>query len=565
MEQLKTKILRADLLIVGGGAAGCYAAICAARKDPALKIVVLEKANIKRSGCLAAGVNALNAYIVPGHTVEEYLEYVRWDAEKIVRDDLIVSMARRFNPIVADLERLGLVILKDENGNYVSRGKRNIKINGENIKTILAQETRRFENVSVVNHVNATDLVQDASGRVVGAVGFSVDLKVAVVVAAKATIVATGGAAGLYRPNNPGFSRHKMWYCPFNTGAGYAMGIRAGAEMTSFEMRFVAQRIKDTIAPTGTIALGVGSREVNAFGEQYAKRYGLTTSGRAYGASNETYEGRGPCFLKTRGIRKDQEEDLYKAYLNMAPAQTLKWLESGERPSETNVEIGGTEPYIVGGHTGSGYWVDSDRRSTLKGLYAAGDVVGGAPKKFVTGAMAEGQIAVETALNDLQELTLPENEKLELYVKDVVAGYENALNQVGASPYNVQQLEEAMQKAMDVYAGGISSYYRYNIKQLRVADEKIAIVEQLAKSIGVNDMDEMLQLYELRDRLTVCRSLIAHLKERPETRWPGFGVNADHPELDPAGEYYLNSRFVDGQIDVFKRSLVKEERYEHSN
>ncbi len=71
---------------------------------------------------------------------------------------------------------------------------------------------------------------------------------------------ATGGAAGLYKPNNPGFSRHKMWYPPFNTGAGYAMGIDAGAEMTTFEMRFIALRCKDTIAPTGTIAQGVGGK-----------------------------------------------------------------------------------------------------------------------------------------------------------------------------------------------------------------------------------------------------------------------------------------------------------------
>ena len=68
--------------------------------------------------------------------------------------------------------------------------------------------------------------------------------------AQKKVLCATGGAAGLYRPNNPGFSRHKMWYPPFNTGAGYAMGLRCGAEMTTFEMRFIALRCKDTIAPT---------------------------------------------------------------------------------------------------------------------------------------------------------------------------------------------------------------------------------------------------------------------------------------------------------------------------
>ena len=418
---LRLETLRADVLIVGGGAAGCYAAITAARINPDLRIIVLEKANVKRSGCLAAGVNAINAYIVDGHTEREYLEYVRWDAEKIIRDDLVLSMAKRFNSVARDLEHMGLVILKDENGNYISRGKRNIKINGENIKPILASELARYENISVINHVNVTDLIVDEDG-VRGAVGFSVNFEAAFLIAARVTLVATGGAAGLYRPNNPGFSRHKMWYPPFNTGAGYAMGARIGAEMTTFEMRFVAQRCKDTIAPTGTIALGVGAQEVNGLGEAYASRYGLSTSGRAQGATSEALAGRGPCYLKTVGVSTEQEAELCRAYLNMAPAQTLKWLESGQTPSLCNVEIEGTEPYIVGGHTGSGYWIDTSRRTTIAGLYAAGDVAGGAPKKFVTGAMAEGAIAAETMIDDLSsrsELDFDSLERLADDLKDV--------------------------------------------------------------------------------------------------------------------------------------------------
>ena len=136
------------------------------------------------------------------------------------------------------MEKLGLVILKDENGDYVARGNRNIKINGENFKPLLADAVHEAENVDVLNYVNITDLlVKD--GQVYGAVGFSIMEETAYVIRAKAVLVATGGAAGLYKPNNPGFSRHKMWYPPFNTGAGYAMGILAGAEMTSFEMRFM--------------------------------------------------------------------------------------------------------------------------------------------------------------------------------------------------------------------------------------------------------------------------------------------------------------------------------------
>ncbi len=180
------------------------------------------------------------------------------------------------------------------------------------------------------------------------------------------------------------------------------MGINAGAEMTTFEMRFIALRCKDTIAPTGTIAQGVPAKQLNSNGEVYENKYGLTTSQRLYGTVTENREGRGPCYLGTKGISKEQEEDLYKAYLNMAPSQTLKWLEAAGGPSEENVEIEGTEPYIVGGHTASGYWVDNNRETTIHGLFAAGDVAGGCPQKYVTGALAEGEIAAQAIAERLE-------------------------------------------------------------------------------------------------------------------------------------------------------------------
>lgn len=560
------KTIETDLLIVGGGTAGCYAAITAAEKQPELRILIAEKANIRRSGCLAAGVNALNAYLSKGQTVEDYLDYVRWDTAGILREDLVRTMAEGFNEAAETLERLGLVILKDENGNYVTRGSHNIKINGENIKVILAQAVNRCPNVTVLNHVNLTDYLT-VQNRVVGAAGFSVNEPVAYFIHAKAVICATGGAAGMYRPNNPGFSRHKMWYPPFNTGAGYAMGIRAGAEMTTFEMRFVAQRCKDTIAPTGTIALGVGAREINAKGEYFENRYGLSTSGRAYGVTHENHEGRGPCYLKTQGITPEQDQELLKAYLNMAPGQTLKWIESGKYPSQQNVELEGTEPYVVGGHTGSGYWVDTRRRTTLQGLYAAGDVAGGAPKKFVTGALAEGKLAAFSVLEDLEHMKAVDVSGVSAQEARILQAYEGHIESSADASrrYSTAHLEEAMQKVMDDYAGGIHSGYRYNEQQLQMAAEKIEGLLTLSDGLCGNDTDDLLHIYELKDRLTVCQVLIAHLLERKETRWPGFGVNADFPE--PSAEWsdkYLNSRLEAGRLRVFTRKLVKGDiSYEH--
>lgn len=565
--------LTTDVLIIGGGTAGCYAALTIREKSDA-SIIIAEKANIKRSGCLAAGVNAINAYIVEGRKPEDYVDYAKKDADDIVREDLLLTMSERLNEVTAKMEKLGLVILKDENGKYVARGNRNIKINGENIKPILADAVNSLKNVTVINRLNITDyIVKD--NTILGAVGFNIDTGEAYEIRAKKVLCATGGAAGLYKPNNPGFSRHKMWYPPFNTGAGFAMGINAGAEMTTFEMRFIALRCKDTIAPTGTIAQGVGAKQVNSLGEVYENKYGLTTSQRVYGTVRENIEGRGPCYLRTEGISSEQDESLKKAYLNMAPSQTLKWIESGKNPSEQNVEIEGTEPYIVGGHTASGYWVDTNRRTTINGLYAAGDVAGGCPQKYVTGAMAEGEIAAEDIVKELNRSDITENafsqsaadEYADKLADERIREYNEYLNREDKDTiFSTEELEEAMQKVMDTYAGGIGSHYQFNEKQLKLAKEKIEQIETLSEKANAKDYHELMFVYELKERLTVCQVLIEHLKARKETRWHSFAENLDYPEKSDEWLKYVNTRKVDGRIEVKYRNLVgRGEIYEHSN
>lgn len=560
---MKTERISTDVLIIGGGTAGCYAALTVSENSDK-KVLICEKAHIKRSGCLAAGVNALNAYIVEGRKPQDYVDYAKKDADGIVREDLLLTMSEKLNEVTDRLEKLGLVILKDENGKYVTRGNRNLKINGENIKPILADAVEKAKNVTVLNRVNIFDYsVKD--NKINGAFGFGIESGIFYTIEAKAVIIATGGAAGLYKPNNPGFSRHKMWYPPFNTGAGYAMGIRAGAEMTTFEMRFIALRCKDTIAPTGTLAQGVGAKQINSLGEVYETKYGLTTSERVYGTVNENQEGRGPCYLRTEGITAEQDESLLKAYLNMAPSQTIKWIESGRNPSRQNVEIEGTEPYIVGGHTASGYWVDTDRATTIEGLFAGGDVAGGCPQKYVTGALAEGEIAGLSAvkyIDSKESFEKISDEDTNYHLRET----EKYLTD-RHSLYTTEQLEEAMQTVMDSYAGGIKTNYRFNEKQLDIADCKIRQLETLTDDLYAEDFQELMYICELKERLTVCKSVIAHLRARKETRWHSFAENLDYPEKDDRNfNKYVNSRLENGEIKIIIRDLVTGgEKYEHSN
>ena len=610
----KKERLRTDVLIIGGGTAGCYAALTIGKASDA-HIIVAEKAHIKRSGCLAAGVNAINCYILPNRMVQDYVDYATKDAEGIVRDDLLRTMCERVNGTVHELERLGLVILKDDQGNYVARGNRNIKINGENIKPILASAVESLKNCQVINQLVITDyIVRD--NRIYGAVGFHKETGTIYEIEATYVICATGGASGVYKPNNPGFSRHKMWYSPFNTGAGYAMGILQGAEMTTLEMRFIALRCKDTIAPTGTIAQGVGAKQINGLGENYESVYGITTSQRVYGTVQEQVEGRGPCYLGTKGISPDQEQDLLKAYLNMAPSQTLRWVERGQGPATENVEIEGTEPYIVGGHTASGYWVDTHRETTITNLFAAGDVAGGAPQKYVTGALAEGEIAGDEIVRRYQEQGETPSVENETWYKEAIdAIVKRYTSQMGADGgagisrtndsnlpahmsdssvvvrtnddsaqtsannsailvgihdtstlAHIEAKEQRLQNIMDVYAGGISQAYKYTEESLDIAKSKLQALAKDIEQLEANTLHELSYLYELRDRIVVAQALVAHLGGRKETRWHSFGEHGDYPNCSDEGLVYVNSVYKDGEFQVFQRPLVeKGDTYEHTN
>ena len=198
-------------------------------------------------------------------------------------------------------------------------------------------------------------------------------------------------------------------------------------------------------------------------------------------------------------------------------------------------------------------------------------MAGGCPQKYVTGALVEGEIAAEAIVHSNNELTkkyeehkLTEQEEEQL-LTEKVQEYDKILNEKQPI-FTVEQLEEAMQKVMDTYAGGIGSHYQFNEKQLSLAEEKINQIEQLAEGLSAEDMHELMFVYELKERLTVCKVLIAHLRARKETRWHSFAENLDYPEKSDEWLKYVNSRMEDGKIQIIYRDLVERgEQYEHSH
>lgn len=562
LDQFTRKTVDTDLLIIGGGTAGCLAAVEAKEKFPDLHVTIMEKAHIDRSGCLAGGMNAINAYLNRDETPDSFTKFVRADNMGIIREDLVKSQAELFEYCVKKVESWGLPVMKEADGKtYTPRGRWNVRINGESLKPIIARAARR-SGAKILNWTVCTNLiVQD--GRVVGAYGFSVRRQDFIIARAKAVLICTGGAAGLYRPNNQHDAQHKTWYCPFNTGAGYAMGIRAGAEMTSFEMRYIALRTKDVIAPTGTVALGANAPLVNGKGEKFMQTRWADAGGdraatpiRAYAPIMEIKEGRGPVYLDTTHLDAEGVHNLKKAFLDMYPDQVLYWLANDYDPGKTPVQVELTEPYIVGGHCQSGYWVDVNRQTTLKNLYAAGDVAGGAPYKFVSGCWAEGVIAARAAAKAI------ENEKLADIPRDEI---ETEVRRVYAPLlYRTKDLatlrpfdfEHRLQKIMEENAGGASTFYEMNEERLVLGREQLARLPGQFEYIEAQDLHDLMLAHSVMDRVDVAQVLVEHLIARKETRWPGYQTRLDYPDRDDENwSVFVNSRKdpETGKIEILTR------------
>jgi adenylylsulfate reductase subunit A len=554
-----------DVLIIGGGAAGCVAAVEARERDPNARVVVLEKAHVYRSGCLAAGISALNAYLTPGETAESFLRYAIRETVGVVRDDLTLSMARELNAQVKRVEEWGLPIPRDELGAPLKRGRASIKIFGERIKPILGRRAEA-SGATIFNRVNATGLAL-RDGRVVGAYGFNVRDGTFYAVRAKTVLVCTGGAAGLYRPSNPGVAAHRMWYSPFNTGAGLAMGIRAGAEMTSFEFRFIPLRIKDAMAPTGEMAQWLGAKQINARGEAYLEKYyqhlggkRMLTQDRLYATLMEYRAGRGPCYLDLGGINQRKLDGTISAYLSMAPSAAMIMSDEAYYARQGGVmapvEITGGEPHVLGGHGLAGYWVDESRCSNLPGLYAAGDVAGGTPKKYASGAWAEAVLAVRAMLDEASATAEP----LQLEAAEVEQERARVFGPADA-PGGVppRDFEERLQKVMDEYAGGISVQYGYSEGTLRLARLHLERLEHELDALSAGSPYELMHCHEVIDRVEVARSLVEHMEHRRETRWHCYQERLDYPERDDARWLvFVNSiRQADGSRRMIERPVQR--------
>jgi len=564
LEEIPTEVIETDLLIIGGGNAGCFAAYEAKTQNPSLRVAIMEKAQISRSGATAAGMDAINTYIREdkGETPESL---VRWGRSQVgggpIREDLALSNAKLLNESVEMLEEWGLPIVKDDEGHYKLRGRWDISIQGEQLKPIMAEKAMET-GAQVFNRVAATNLLMDGE-RCVGALGMGVRDGKFYVFRAKATIVSTGGACGIYKSPVTDYAgaHHQTWMCPFNVGSGYAVGIRAGGEMTSLEQRWVAIRTKDFCGPVDTIAVGYGCLMINGKGEKIMEERYAHMGGdkaprflRLNAPMMEWLEGRAPTYVDTRRLSQEDAKDLREDLLNERPTFVLFLASRGIDITKEPVEIYGSDPYIVGGHTGSGYWVDIKRMTTIPGLFAAGEAAGGNPNKFVGGCATEGRLAARGALEYMKGFNLGalkpgqiEQEKERVFAPLLRGPDFDGITAV--------EMEEKMQRLMDEYAGGVNQFYRMNEERLEYALKQIKIMQEQTRYLYAKDLHDLMNVQEVIDRLSVAEVLLHHLIYRKETRWLGWQTRMDYPEVDPRLDCFVESVRdpKTGAINMFTR------------
>jgi len=611
-----------DFLIVGGGMASCGAAVEAAywAKKQGLKVTMVDKASIDRSGAVAMGLSAINQYLGVGkgkNTVEQYVDYVRQDLMGVARDDLVYNIARHVDGSVHLFEKWGLPIWTDDDGNYVNEGRWQIMLNGESYKVIVAEAAKNALGMdNIYERIFIIEPLMDGD-RVAGAVGFSVRENKFYVFKAKAVLAAMGGAVGVFKPRSTGEGLGRSWYPPFSTGSSAYFTLRAGAEMTCQEVRFIPVRFKDAYGPVGAWFLLFKSRAISAIGGEYMVErrdelqnwapYGLVkpipANLRNYLGMLDVSEGKGPLMMMTNeaiaNIAKKYEDDpkafkkkmkeleseAWEDFLDMTISQALLWAATNIEPEEKPSEIAAAEPYFIGSHSGaSGAWVSGPKdiapadyfwgyanMTTVKGLFAAGDASGASSHKFSSGSHAEGRIAAKAAIKFIVENNTQPNvdmakvEELKAKAYQPMETYEANKGFTTDPEVNPAYIKPKMfmfrlQKMMDEYVGGVSANFSTNTPSLNRAMELLAFLKEDAEKLGAADLHELMRCWENVHRMWQAESHVRTVMFREETRWPGYYFRADFPKMDEENWLsFVNIKWDPNtdEWDVFKKPIIR--------
>jgi succinate dehydrogenase/fumarate reductase flavoprotein subunit len=536
----------ADILIIGGGSAGCMAALRVRELRPDARVVIFEKGQIKRSGSLCCGMDGLNIVAIPDKSTPElYVEDSSLYAEGIQDYGPSYVMAKRSYDPLQKLEKWGMRFPRDSEGDYTTlkvhhRGKFLVAMDAPNLKTVLAEKVMQA-GVTVINRTSAAGLLTN-DGRVVGAAGLNIRTGEFVVCRSKATILTTGGCARFGLPNS-GYLYGTYDY-PGNAGDGYSIAFHAGVQLTGLECTVVYPLIKDLEAPLLYIILPRGGVAVNVEGKPLGEGqvpFKLLMK--------EYQEGRAPVFVKMTHLPEEKIGEIESILFNTErPIQKRFFQQRGVDFRRDLIELWPTEYYLCGGHGHTGLVVNEKAETSMPGLYAAGDVAN-VPRQHLTGALVFGEVSAEEAVGSLARI--PKAPVDDAQVRALEHSVYLPLGRSGTVP--LPTFEYKVRRLINDYVTPPKNAYK-----LSQAVEWMDRLERAWKTeVAVDEFHDLGHWNEIGHIITCARlSALASL-ERKESRWGLWHYRTDYPQRNDGewSKHVIAQKAKDGSIKITTKAV----------
>jgi succinate dehydrogenase/fumarate reductase flavoprotein subunit len=577
--------IETDVLIIGGGLAGCMSAIKAAEYD--VSVTIAEKADTRSSGCAGTGIDHMWGYIPPvhekmGYTIEDIIEsHTKGIANGFIDPELLHFIVRESYDRVLDLESFGLNFRYEDSkapGNFrvvtqFHSAPTTLNFDGRDLKVKLTREARK-RGVKIINRVTMIDLLSSPDGHISGALGVGTRDGKIYAFRTKAVVTSTGRVNRISRNLTGVWGNTRLPI--YETGDGRAMAFRAGLPIINmeflsnvmysignFELNLGSPR--NTVQPAGSVVDGDGEVIVprtqffnwddlgkNKADAAKALQQMLATRPKErpdYFALHD--QGRGPFYLDlTQGteeeiqyiewsIKNEGKGSLFLDYLKNQEGfdfrrDKLEWLPNCR-------EMAGT--------ASSGLVVNKDLETGIKGLFAAGDEVGGLPWVCSPGAVTmgwhAGAMASKEALNQKSFFDLNENQL-------------NTLTSRCDSIYNSKdglywrEVEIALQNIVDHYAGKVRAEKMLLRGLNRIRDIKNNV------TFKAENPHELGRCLEVMSVIENAEMVLRASVERKESRKMPFGFyRADYPERNDQEYFFFLAQSLKGKDIKFDKIEIK--------
>lgn len=544
------QIKEVDVLVIGGGLAGCMAALHAHREGA--RVLVVEKAHVRRSGGAGTGNDHFGGIIIPGLS--------RWAAEDLVRDhtelafgfvnqDLIYVMASEGFDRVKDLEKIGIEFYKKDGQYYLFPQLHKVRsalyMGGRDIKPKLAKELHR-QKIPILNRTMVVDLlVQD--GRVIGAVGMNTRDGFLTLFNTKSVVLTTGACFRLFM-NVTGVLMN-TYYPPSSTGDGLAMALRAGAALTNMEGTNAIRGPKNlqragsgTYWPAKTVDAQGIPLDYPFPGESYY-RWPAFTAGWT---RTRVQEGkiRLPVFRDTTALSSEEIEFIEWGLREEGGCWILlEWMKEHGKDFRTHLMEDDVYERRVSG--GSGLFIDAQCQTTLSGLFAAGEVIAGLPWGAGPGAITLGWRAGGNAARYAKQTSTedPTADAIEAVFMRI-----NKHKTGGKDQWPEANL--ALQRLMSSYMGDIRSEEGLEIGLYRL--------EELMNEWKINapHAHELMRALEVENLATIAKACLTAALDRRASSHYHLHFRVDYPHWDPPEwKKWILIRLNHGQMQVEHRPI----------